>query len=51
MSNDDINDFTNLYLDNSLSIKERTKNFEILEEEFYNYFINLNEIEMIDFME
>ncbi|MDP2091307.1 MAG: hypothetical protein Q8K30_06960 [Candidatus Gracilibacteria bacterium] len=51
MSKEDIEDFKKIYLNESKSIKEKTKKFENLEVEFYYFFINLKENEMIDFMD
>lgn len=47
LNKEEINDFHKLYKIGQISVKE----FENLEDEFYNYFINLNENEIIIFLE
>ena len=51
LSKEDIQKFEKEYIDFHLPKKERTEKFELLEEEFYNYFISLTDEEVISFME
>ncbi|MDP2396680.1 MAG: hypothetical protein Q8S84_07015 [bacterium] len=50
MSEEEINYFNNLYNTDNLPFEEKNKYTDEIEEEFYNYFINLKENEMIEFM-